>query len=275
MQKVFSKTTPTPRRGTLEALNKAFKEYLENNEDFCVKQLDSRMEKKTEGKAKAYEVCSDCEKDGENAGIGVVRESEAGYSYGTSAIAIERLEKTVDDYMNLPEGSRVELIDGQFYDMAAPTTVHQSIAFEIASELKRFIKSNGGSCVPFVAPTDVQLDCDDKTMVQPDVMVVCDRSKITKARIVGAPDLVIEVLSESNWYTDIIIKLRKYRVAGVKEYWIVIPSKQVVLVYDFEKNVEDADCIEYTFKDKIPVGIWDGKCEVDFNEIYENVSFLL
>ena len=253
VQKVFSKTTPTPRRETLESLNKAFKEYLESNGDIYL----------------------DHEEDEENAEIGMVREGEVEYNSGTSAFALDQSVKTMDDYMNLPEGTRVELIDGQFYDMAAPTTIHQKISSLINTEFEVFVKTNKGKCVPFVAPTDVQLDRDDKTMVQPDVMVVCDRSKITKARIVGAPDLVIEILSESNWYTDIVIKHRKYKEAGVREYWVVMPEKQLVLVYNFDKKSGALDPIEYTFKDKIPVGIWDGKCEVDFNEIYENVSFLL
>ena len=126
--------------------------------------------------------------------------------------------------------------------------------------------------MPFAAPTDVQLDCDDKTMVMPDVFVVCDRDKITEQRIYGAPDLIIEILSQSNWYTDMEIKRRKYKAAGVREYWIVIPKQQKILVYDFEKN---NDSIEYTFDDSIPVGIWDGKCTVDFENIKSKISFLL
>ncbi|MBR4343956.1 MAG: Uma2 family endonuclease [Lachnospiraceae bacterium] len=240
VQKVFSKTTLTPRRETIEGLQKAFTEY------------------------------------GENITNGIVCENEADYNSGTSAFAIDSFgTKTVEDYLNLPEGARMELIDGEFYDMAAPTTVHQSIAFEIGTELKQFIKSNKGSCVTFAAPTDVQLDRDDKTMVQPDVFVVCDRNKITKERVVGAPDLVIEVLSESHWYNDMVVKFRKYREAGVREYWIVIPANKRVLVYSFEKRSRDREPAEYTFGDKIPVGIWEGKCEVDFREIYNSISFLL
>ncbi len=180
-------------------------------------------------------------------------------------------DKTIDDYLKLPEGVRVELIDGVFYDMAAPTTVHQMIAQSISSILLNYIKDNKGKCVPFIAPTDVQLDCDDKTIVQPDVLVVCDRKKITKPRIVGAPDLVIEVLSESNWYNDVFRKYKKYQNAGVREYWIVFPDQLKIQVYNFEKKLE---AVEYTFKDKVPVVIWDGKCVVDFSEIYEEIKFL-
>ena len=177
-------------------------------------------------------------------------------------------EKTIDDYIALPEGTRVELIDGKFYDMAAPTTIHQSISFEICYLLKNYVSRNGGKCVPFVAPTDVQLDCDNKTMVQPDVLVVCDRDKITKPRIVGAPDFIVEVLSPSNWYHDTQRKLWKYKQAGVREYWIVMPEQMKIHVYEFEKSDEPTI---YTFDAEIPVGIWDGKCRVDFKKIYDTI----
>ena len=81
---------------------------------------------------------------------------------------------TVDDYRALPDEQRVELIDGYFYDMASPTFGHQSIGGEIYRQIANFIMENGGNCRPFIAPVDVQLDCDEKTMVQPDVGIVCD-----------------------------------------------------------------------------------------------------
>ena len=93
---------------------------------------------------------------------------------------------------------------------------------------------------------------------------------VTKPRIVGAPDLVIEVLS-SNWYHDTVRKLKKYKNAGVREYWIIMPEQKEVLVYFFDKS--DAPQY-YSFEDSIPVHIWDGKCEIDFGAVYEAVSFL-
>ena len=179
--------------------------------------------------------------------------------------------KTLEDYMALPEGTRIELIDGRFYDMAAPTTIHQKIGLELGHLFEGYIEANGGECVPFVAPTDVQLDCDDKTMVQPDVLVVCDRKKITRARIVGAPDLIVEVLSPSNAMVDLIIKLAKYKHAGVREYWTVFPDDKAVFVYDFTKTDE---AVQYSFEDTIPVGIWDGKCKIDFKKIYKKMEFM-
>ena len=223
VRKIFSKNTPAPRMGTLEALRTFFADYYAAN--------------------------------------------------GTSAIKIEEYNnKTIDDYLALPEGVRVELIDGVFYDMAAPSSIHQRIGDLIGYEFNAYIDKNNGECVPFTAPTDVQLDCDDKTIVQPDVLVVCDRDKITKPRIVGAPDLIVEVLSDSNWYHDTHRKLWKYKKAGVKEYWIVMPNSLKILVYYFEKSDFPT---EYGFGNEIPVGIWDGKCKVDFKKIYDKISFML
>ena len=101
----------------------------------------------------------------------------------------------------------MELIDGVFYDMEAPSTYHQIIGMELGFLLKSFIKEKGGSCIPFASPVDVQLDCDDKTMVQPDIVVICDRSKFQSGRIYGAPDLIVEVLSPSTRKKDMYIKI--------------------------------------------------------------------
>ena len=233
VQKIFGGFTESPRYSTLQALSSVFEDV----------NMDNDMVMET-----------------------------GHYNVGTSTIKIDSYEnKTLEDYLALPEGTRIELIDGVFYDMAAPTFVHQRIGAIICSMFENFIDENGGPCIPSVAPTDVQLDCDDKTMVQPDVLVVCDRDKIIKARVVGAPDLIVEVLSPSNWYMDVIRKKNKYQNAGVREYWIVLPDDKKVLVYNFEKS---SDPIEYTFEDQIPVAIWNGKCVVDFKTIYSKIEFL-
>ena len=132
---------------------------------------------------------------------------------------------TLEDYLALPAEQRVELIDGMFYDMAAPGYRHQSIAGEIYVQLKNFVRSRKGACLPFIAPADVQLDCDDKTIVQPDVFVVCDRKRLGETRLLGAPDMCIEVLSPSTRARDMRLKRDKYEAAGVREYWLVDPEK--------------------------------------------------
>lgn len=183
---------------------------------------------------------------------------------------------TLEDYLALPDDRRVEMIDGVFYDMAAPTLVHQLISMEIWKSMKEYVEKNGGDCVPFAAPVDVQLFHDDKTIVQPDVFVVCDRDKLARQRVKDVPDLIVEVVSPGSLKMDTRLKLEKYKQAGVREYWIVFPEEKKVLVYLFEKAKEATDMLpkEYTFADRVPVGIWDDRCEVDFGEIYEQCSFL-
>ena len=206
-------------------------------------------------------------------------------SAGTEAVDIDRESDhgrvwtrqgtyTLHDYLALPDDIRVELIDGVFYDMSSPINVHQLIAGEIHRVIATYLREKKATCMPFIAPADVQLDCDDRTIVQPDVFVVCDREKIPRARIFGAPDLVIEVLSPSTRKKDITIKTQKYMNAGVREYWIVDPVRKKVLVYLFEKH-DYSNMLLFGFDQKVPVNIFGGDCEVDFADISEYVSFWL
>lgn len=180
-------------------------------------------------------------------------------------------EYTLEDYRRLPEDIRAELIDGTIYYMASPLSVHQLLAARIYSVLARYIERNKGACIPLFAPLDVQLDKDDKTVVQPDVMILCDRKKLTRNGIFGAPDFIVEILSENTRKKDSYLKLMKYQKAGVKEYWLVDPDKKKIIVYDLDK--EEIPVI-YGFEDKVPVRIFQGKCEVDFSLIYEDVKFI-
>jgi len=175
---------------------------------------------------------------------------------------------TLEDYLALPEERRVELIDGVIYDMAAPTYIHQGIGGKLYIAFDHYIEGKRGSCFVFVAPVDVQLDCDEKTIVQPDVLIVCDRSKFQNGRVYGAPDLVVEVLSPSTSKKDQSLKLAKYKLAGVREYWIIDPKRKRIFIYEFEKS--DFATV-YGFEDEVPVGIYGGDCKVDFARIYDRM----
>ncbi len=245
IQKVFSKTTLHPRHTTIESLTKVFS--VQND-------LSVTMDYNT-----FPETQDDCS---------YVCESSTSLNfYGNHS----KGDKPIEDYLALPEGTRVEMIDGVFYDMAAPSFIHNTIAVSLLSSFIRFIENNGGQCIPAIAPTDVQLDCDDKTMVQPDVMIICDRNKITRERVVGAPDFIAEVLS-SNWRHDMIRKLFKYKRAGVREYWIIDPDELSILVYEFEKSDFP---VTYSFNDEVPVGKWNGKCLIDFKNVFRQIEFLM
>lgn len=180
-------------------------------------------------------------------------------------------EFTLEDYYALPDERRVELINGVIYDMAAPTNIHQLLCTGIWQPINAYIRNKKGRCIAFVAPADVQLDCDNKTMVQPDVFVVCNRDKLIKRCTYGAPDFIVEILSESGRKKDMTVKCEKYASAGVREYWIVDPEKKKILVYDFE---HDEFPVIYGFDAKVPVNIFAGECVVDFSEIYDYIGFL-
>ncbi|MCD7763304.1 MAG: Uma2 family endonuclease [Lachnospiraceae bacterium] len=202
----------------------------------------------------------------------------------------------------------MELIDGHIYDMAAPGTVHQFAVAELTFQFNLYVRSKGGNCRVYPSPIDVQLDCDDKTMVQPDVVVICDRDKIIKRCIYGAPDLVVEILSDSTAYKDTVVKLCKYMLAGVREYWIVDLKREKVAVYDAtggsragingaDINVEDENeaatneaganvpdgnragissrTTIYGMDQPIPVRIFDGDCQISFDEIREETRRIL
>lgn len=178
---------------------------------------------------------------------------------------------TLEDYYQIPDDIRVELIDGVIYTMDAPGTLHQLIGGFIYVKLLNHVMTHGGLCMPMISPVDVQLDCDDKTMVQPDVIIICDKDKIINRCVYGAPDFVIEVLSKSTKKKDSVIKLEKYMNADVREYWMIDPMRKNVVVYDFE---HDDYPVLYGFDAKVPVRIWGGECVIDFTEVYEYVRFL-
>ena len=186
-------------------------------------------------------------------------------------------EYSLEDYYALPDSIRAELIDGEIFIMEAPTTIHQLIGSEIYGTLRAYIRNHHGDCLPFVAPVDVQLNCDKRNMLQPDVLVVCDRSKVIRRCVYGAPDFVAEILSPSSKKKDMILKLSKYGCAGVREYWIVDPDRKRVITYYFtndEENGFDEEVAIYGFSDVIPVRIYNGDCTIDFREINEYIRFL-
>lgn len=164
---------------------------------------------------------------------------------------------TIEDIYALPEGQRAELIDGQIYMMAPPNTNHQRISHFLEWEIENYIRSKNGDCEVFTAPFAVFLNKDDHNYVEPDISVICDKNKLDDHGCNGAPDWVIEITSPSDPQRDYGVKLFKYRTAGVREYWIVNPQKNSVMVYDLEN---DAKSNQYNFDDNIFSCIYEDFC---------------
>jgi len=170
---------------------------------------------------------------------------------------------TEEDYYNLPEDVRAELIEGQIYYQAVPSRIHQEISTELLTVIRQYIKSKKGSCKIYAAPFAVKLFEDRKTIVEPDISVICERNKLTNRGCTGAPDWIIEIISLGNSSDDYIRKLNLYADAGVREYWIVDPIEENIFVYNLEKSQFKVKT--YTFHDKIKVNIYDDLW-IDFQE---------
>ena len=171
-------------------------------------------------------------------------------------------EYTIEDIYALPDGQRAELIDGQMYMMAPPTRKHQQILGALYRKVADYIDKKGGSCEVDIAPFAVFLNEDDKNYVEPDISVICSSDKLTDRGCVGAPDWIIEIVSPGSRRMDYFTKLFKYRTAGVREYWIVDPEKNRILVYNFESE----DTGDYSFSDTVKAGIYDDLA-IDFSSI--------
>jgi len=154
----------------------------------------------------------------------------------TTNPAEQKTSYTYEDYTSFPEDLRCEIIDGEVYDMTpAPTTVHQAVALRIGYLLERDMESKSYPCRVFMAPTDVILS--DKDVVQPDVLIVCERAKIKEAGIFGAPDVVFEVISPSTEAKDRKKKRDQFERFGVKEYFMVHPERKYAEKYTLDAGV--------------------------------------
>ena len=161
---------------------------------------------------------------------------------------------TIKDIYALPDGVRAELIDGQIYYMATPTRTHQRISMALSRMIGNYIESRGGDCEIYATPFGVFLNNDEKNYYEPDISVICDISKLDEKGCHGAPDWIIEIVSPGNKTMDYFKKLFRYQAAGVREYWIVDPTRELVMVYRFEKEIME----EYSFEEDVPVGIYEG-----------------
>lgn len=172
-----------------------------------------------------------------------------------------KADNTYEDYLKYPEGERIEIIDGKIYNMApAPSRQHQSLCFQVAFALEEYIRNKKQDCHVYISQFDVRfVDEESDTIsnvVQPDVSVICEKAKLDDKGCIGSPDFIAEVVSPSNSNIDYIKKLWLYEKYGVREYWIINPMRESILVYRINENGFYPEAEAYSFADNIKVGIF-------------------
>lgn len=181
---------------------------------------------------------------------------------------------TIADIEALPEGERAELIDGELFRMDAPVRRHQDILVKLILKIGTYIEQNKGKCKIYPAPFAVYIKADKYNYVEPDISIVCDNEKLNEKGCQGAPDWMIEIVSASSKTMDYERKVRLYREARAREYWIVDSETETVTVYDFERCVscgigQEPEPVRYSFSERIKVGIfkdlWLNLSEMDFS----------
>ena len=170
---------------------------------------------------------------------------------------------TMEDIYALPNGQRAELIDGQMYMMAPPKRIHQELVAQLCRIIGNHIISKKGICRIYPAPFAVNLHANDETYVEPDISVICDKSKLSDRGCEGAPDFIIEIVLPGSRRMDYTIKNALYSEAGVREYWIVDPAKERTTIYRYEEDAAPMIC---PFEQPITVGIY-GDLQITVSEL--------
>ena len=274
VQKIFCGITRAPRYDTLRALERVFQggAGIPGGSDPGNGNPDRTCDTFSKGSGQtagvpAYDSCSEASC--------VLLDSGTEYQAASAAPAADSTlppggkrqgEYTIEDYFALPDERRVELINGVFYDLASPTHVHQAISSYLNYVFFDFIRKQKGDCRVYTAPLDVQLGKDHKTMVQPDLLIVCEKGKYKNGRVYGAPNLIVEILSSSTRGHDLVLKLNKYCEAGVEEYWVVDPFEKKITVFTFQEEIQS---VTYDKTSVVPVGIFQNLCRVDAAELFE------
>ena len=179
----------------------------------------------------------------------------------------EEYPYTYADYYSWDDGERWELIEGVAYAMSPGASWrHQDISFNISYKLRQFL--DGKRCKVLYAPVDVRLNADsyDDTVVQPDIIVVCDKMKLRDSRCcIGAPDMIVEILSPSSLRHDKLTKFNLYQQYGVREYWIADPSAKMMTVHILEPGKYVTSV--YGETDTVPVHVLEG-CVIDLADVF-------
>ena len=249
VQKIFGGATEAPRHETLKKIEevlypKGRYEHMDPFEDYELRKMVVREPPEAYQYSYIY-----------------------GYDLDLTLNGKQQGEFTIDDLLSTPEGVRMELIDGYLYSMASPTSIHQAIVSRVYLQIATAIDEYGGECTIFGTPVDTRPDPgSNKDSFEPDLSIICDKSKLMNDKhiVIGAPDLVMEVLSPSTMARDRVQKYHKYMSAGVREYWIVDPFMHEIMV---SMSGDEIRVRYYSFNDAVPVSIFEGKVSVDFARI--------
>jgi len=180
---------------------------------------------------------------------------------------------TYADYLEWEGPERYQLFNGEAFQMASPSVNHQALLIYLAAQFDVFLR--GKPCKVFASPLDVRLfpkkDNSDNIVLQPDLLVVCDKDKLGKRSVNGAPDLVVEIVSPSNTHSEVFHKFHYYLEAGVREYWVIEPEtkKVQVHIYDNGHYVITA----YEGNARIPVTILPG-LEIPLEDLWARLGSL-
>ena len=179
---------------------------------------------------------------------------------------------TYADYLTWPDEERWEIIEGVPFSMSAPSDIHQKVLRELLTEFNIYLR--GKTCQIFSSPFDISLpqiqsDSDENiyTVVQPDLVVVCDNNKLSRKGCKGAPDMVIEILSPSTASKDCIRKRELYEKHKVKQYWIIDPEEKEVFIFKLTEDFTYRNPEKYKKDDKIKVEGFEG-LEIDLNMVF-------
>lgn len=194
-----------------------------------------------------------------------MKAEEPDYTYG---------HYTYADYLKWQFDEQVELIKGKIYKMSpAPKMIHQKVSWILTREIGNYLKNK--KCMAFSAPFDVRLPVKSKnnleisTVVQPDLCVICDLSKLDEAGCIGAPDIVIEILSKGNNTKELKYKYEVYEESGVKEYWIIQPEEENMMIYTLVAGKYIPSKL-FTTGDEITTPILPGFI-LNLNELFDNL----
>ncbi|NMM63311.1 Uma2 family endonuclease [Clostridium sp. P21] len=186
----------------------------------------------------------------------------------------ENKKYTYADYFTWPDEERWEIIDGIPYMQAAPSWQHQSISLELSRQFANYLINK--SCRVFTAPFDLIIpeenkkDEDCANVVQPDLIIVCNKEGLKGTGYYGVPSLIIEISSPSTTRRDKVFKFNKYEKAGVKEYWIVEPEGKFISVFVLQDNMRYGRPETYTEENKIKVSIFSD-LEIDLNTVFDSI----